>query len=70
MKRGLSFDLLSEDRIQSVLKTTLFGKKIFAFWSVGSTNEFAYRRAQQDEIEGTLVIADSLLSLSTSSTST
>jgi len=58
MRHNMSFDLLSEDRIQSGLKTKLFGKKIYAFWSVGSTNEFAYRRALQDEQEGVLVIAE------------
>lgn len=58
MKDKLSFDLLSEDRIKSILKTELFAKKIYAFWSVGSTNEFAYRRALQGDLEGTLVIAE------------
>lgn len=58
MRDKLSFDLLSEDRIKSVIKTELFAQKIYAFWSVGSTNEFAYLRATQSEKEGTLVIAE------------
>ncbi len=58
MSRKIRFDLLSEDKILSVLKTNLFGNKIYAFWSVGSTNEFAYRRAVQGEKEGALVIAE------------
>ena len=58
MKDKMGFDLLSEDKIKSVLKTELLAKKVYAFWSVGSTNEFAYTRAIQDEIDGTLVIAE------------
>jgi BirA family biotin operon repressor/biotin-[acetyl-CoA-carboxylase] ligase len=58
MKDKLGFDLLSEAKLKSVIKTELLAKKIFAFWSVGSTNEFAYSRASQGEIEGTLVIAE------------
>jgi len=58
MKDKAGFDLLSEDKLKSVIKTELFGKKIFSFWSVGSTNEFAYNRAIQGEPEGTLVIAE------------
>jgi len=58
MIHKIRYDLLSEDRIKSVLKTQLFGKKIYAFWSVGSTNEFAYHRALQGDKEGTLVIAE------------
>lgn len=54
----MTFDLLSEDRIKSILRTEFFARKIYAFWSVGSTNEFAYRRALQGEKEGTLVIAE------------
>ena len=52
------FDVLSENRIKSVLKTKLFGQKIFAFWSISTTNDFAYRRATQGEKEGALVIAE------------
>jgi len=58
MKYNVHYDLLSEDRIKSVLQTSLLGNKIYAFWSVGSTNEFAYRRAQHGEKDGTLVIAE------------
>lgn len=52
------FDLLSEERIKAALRTELLGNKIYAFWSVGSTNEFAYRRALQGDPEGVLVIAE------------
>jgi len=61
MKDKAGFDLLSEDKIKSVIKTELFAKRIYAFWSVGSTNEFAYARAAQGEAEGTLVIAEQQL---------
>lgn len=58
MKNKITFDLLSEDRIKSMLHTKFLAQKIYAFWSVGSTNEFAYRRALLGEKEGTLVIAE------------
>lgn len=58
MKDKMGFDLLSDEKIKSVIKTELFAKKIYAFWSVGSTNEFAYSRALQGEKEGALVIAE------------
>jgi BirA family biotin operon repressor/biotin-[acetyl-CoA-carboxylase] ligase len=58
MKDKLGFDLLSEAKIKSVIKTELLANKIYAFWSVGSTNEFAYSRAVQGEKEGALVIAE------------
>jgi len=58
IKDGPGFDLLSEDKIKSVIKTDLLATRIYAFWSVGSTNEFAYRRAAQGEREGVLVIAE------------
>ncbi|HEX9972575.1 MAG TPA: biotin--[acetyl-CoA-carboxylase] ligase, partial [bacterium] len=52
------FDLLSEERIKAALRTELLGNRIYAFWSIGSTNEFAYRRALQGDREGVLVIAE------------
>lgn len=58
INRRKRFDLLSEDKIKSVLKTNVFGNKIYAFWSVGSTNEFAYQRGLQGENEGALVVAE------------
>jgi len=58
MNDKLGFDLLSEAKLKSVIKTELLANKIYAFWSVGSTNEFAYSRASQGEMEGTLVIAE------------
>jgi len=51
-------DILSEDRIKSVIKTSLFAQKIYAFWSISTTNDFAYRMALQGDKEGTLVIAE------------
>lgn len=58
MTEKKNYDLLTRDKIKTVLTTQLFGNKIFAFWSIGSTNEFAYTRALQGETEGTLVIAE------------
>jgi len=52
------FDVLSETKIKFVLKSKLIGKRIYAFWSIGSTNDFAYRLAMQGEDEGVLVIAE------------
>jgi len=52
------YDVLSENKIKSAIKTNLFGKKIYAFWSISSTNDFAYRLAMQGEDEGALVIAE------------
>ena len=58
MRRSVKYDLLSENRIRASLDTSFMGEKIYAFWSVGSTNEFAYRVAAKGEKEGTLVIAE------------
>ncbi len=58
LRTRMMYDVLSENRIKSVLKTKLMGKKIYAFWSIGTTNDFAYLRATQDEPEGALVIAE------------
>ncbi len=58
MRRGKRYDIMSEDRIKSVLKTETIGQKIFAFWSISTTNDFAYRMAEQGEREGALVIAE------------
>lgn len=55
------FDLLSKEKIKSVVKTELLASKIYALWSVRSTNEFAYDRALHGEKEGTLVIAEQQL---------
>jgi BirA family biotin operon repressor/biotin-[acetyl-CoA-carboxylase] ligase len=52
------FDLITSDRIIASLKTKRFGKKVHAFWQVGSTNRFATRAAARGEPEGTLVIAE------------
>jgi len=58
MRPRLMFDVLTENRVKSELKTELFGQKVFAFWRIGSTNDFAYSRASQGEEEGSLVIAE------------
>lgn len=58
MRRSVKYDLLSENRIRASLNTSYFAEKIYAFWSIGSTNEFAYRIASKGEKEGTLVIAE------------
>ena len=58
LKKRIMYDVLSENRIKSVIKTKLLGNKIYAFWSIGTTNDFAYQRAMQGEKEGTLVIAE------------
>lgn len=58
MRRGTRYDIMSENRIKSVLKTDIIGQKIYAFWSIGTTNDFAYRMAEHGEQEGALVIAE------------
>jgi BirA family biotin operon repressor/biotin-[acetyl-CoA-carboxylase] ligase len=58
MKDKMGFDLLSPEKLKTVIKTELLAQKIYAFWSVGSTNEFAYLRALQGEMEGALVVAE------------
>ncbi len=58
MSYGIRYDLLSEDRIKSVLKSRFIPQKVYAFWSIGTTNDFAYRMAQQGDGDGTLVIAE------------
>lgn len=58
MKNKVGFDLLSPEKLKSVIKTELLAQKIYGFWSIGSTNEFAYLRALQGEMEGALVIAE------------
>lgn len=54
----MKYDLITAEKIKIYLRTHTFGRKIFAFWSVGSTNEFAYKLANQGEQEGTIVIAE------------
>ena len=54
----MKYDLITAEKIKFYLRTHTFGQKIFAFWSVRSTNEFAYQLANQGEKEGTLVIAE------------
>jgi len=58
MTSGFSFDLLSEEKIRASLEGTSFVNKIYAFWKVSSTNNFAYKLAIHGLGEGTLVIAE------------
>jgi len=58
LRSAINYDILSENRIRSALKTDSMAQNIHAFWSVGSTNEFALRMAQLGDPEGTLVIAE------------
>ncbi|MFZ5517503.1 MAG: biotin--[acetyl-CoA-carboxylase] ligase [Candidatus Zhuqueibacterota bacterium] len=58
MTSGFSFDLLSEEKIRASLEGTTFVNKIYAFWTVSSTNNFAYKLAMHGLDEGTLVIAE------------
>lgn len=51
-------DLLLKDEILSGLETKLFGRGIYAFQRIASTNDFAYKIAERGEKEGTLVIAE------------
>ncbi len=58
MTSGFSFELLSEDRIKASLGSSSLVDRIYAFWTVSSTNDFAYKRALHDDNEGTLVVAE------------
>lgn len=54
----MKFDLITSDKIRARLDTKRFGRKIYAFWQVSSTNRFAAKAAARGEPEGTLVIAE------------
>ena len=57
----MKYDFITSDKIRPLLKTDYFGKKVFAFWRLQSTNEFAYNLAHNGEPEGTMVIAEEQL---------
>ena len=54
----MKYDLITSQKIKYYLRTHTFGQKTYAFWSVGSTNEFACQLARRNEQEGTIVIAE------------
>lgn len=51
-------DILLPQEIKENLHTKILGKEIHAYKALKSTNELAYRLAQNDAPEGTLVISD------------
>jgi BirA family biotin operon repressor/biotin-[acetyl-CoA-carboxylase] ligase len=51
-------DLMEEEVIQKALKTRIFGRVIYNFEEIDSTNRFAKRLALQGKPEGTLVYAE------------
>jgi len=51
-------DRLLKEEIQSGLQTELFGRRLYTFESITSTNDVAYRLAERGEPEGTVVIAE------------
>lgn len=53
----LNKPILAED-LENKIHTKLIAKKIFAFETLGSTNDFAKRLVQKDEHNGTLVLAN------------
>ncbi len=57
----MKYDFITSDKIKPQLNTDYFGKKVFAFWRLQSTNEFAYKLAHNGEQEGTLIIAEEQL---------
>lgn len=54
----MNYNLITADKLKPLLKTDFFGKKIFAFWRLHSTNALAYKLARNGEEEGTVVIAE------------
>ncbi|MCP4649983.1 MAG: biotin--[acetyl-CoA-carboxylase] ligase [PVC group bacterium] len=51
-------DSLLPDEIVYKLKTKKFGQKVVSYASIGSTNDAAYTLAEQNAMEGTLVVAE------------
>lgn len=54
----MRYNLITPEKISYHLRTHTFGQTIFALWSVGSTNKFAYTLATQGRKEGTIIIAE------------
>ncbi len=63
-QRGKGFKLLSVPdafiplEIKGGLKTKIFGREIFSYRSLKSTNDLAYRLAEEKVPEGTLILAE------------
>lgn len=51
-------DLILPAEVKKNLKTKIFGKKIYSYRKVGSTNVLGFRLAETDAEEGTLIVAD------------
>jgi BirA family biotin operon repressor/biotin-[acetyl-CoA-carboxylase] ligase len=51
-------DFIFPAEIKKNLKTKIFGKKIYSYRKVGSTNMLGYRLAETEAEEGTLIVAD------------
>lgn len=51
-------NLVTGEEIRSVLETTFFGRKIYDYVEVDSTNVIAKGKAREGALEGTVVIAD------------
>jgi BirA family transcriptional regulator, biotin operon repressor / biotin---[acetyl-CoA-carboxylase] ligase len=49
---------MTEKEIQNYLSTKIFGRKIYSFDTIDSTNAFAKTLVSQDALEGTLVITE------------
>ncbi|HEY7535484.1 MAG TPA: biotin--[acetyl-CoA-carboxylase] ligase [Thermodesulfobacteriota bacterium] len=52
-------ETITSELIKKILKTKTFGKTIYSFEEIGSTNEVAYELARNGALEGTIIIADS-----------
>lgn len=50
--------VLTAQNISSNLKTKVFGKKVYFFEEVGSTNEVAFELARNGAVHGTIVLAE------------
>jgi BirA family biotin operon repressor/biotin-[acetyl-CoA-carboxylase] ligase len=57
-RRPDASEYLTEAQIQEGLNTTWVGRKILSFGIVKSTNEYAFRLAEDGASEGTVVVAD------------
>jgi BirA family biotin operon repressor/biotin-[acetyl-CoA-carboxylase] ligase len=51
-------DLILAAKIKKNLKTKIFGKKIYSYRKVGSTNVLGFRLAETNAEEGTLIVAE------------
>jgi BirA family biotin operon repressor/biotin-[acetyl-CoA-carboxylase] ligase len=51
-------DILTPDMLRQRLKGGLFGKKVYHFFKIDSTNRVALELAQEEEPEGTVILAE------------